>query len=272
MRSFLLLQGPGSRSVALWSGPWIAAALLSLLTLTSGCVMLSQADKAESSRGLARDRGHGAWRGDSPREAGGAPPLIPDAEEAPLLSVVTPRKVIYTGTFEVVVAETDRALAGAKAMAEKLGGYMQRMTASGIVIRVPAAKFDAAVAALAEMGTVTEKDISAQDVTETYVDLELRLRSAKVLLGKLEELLGKAKDVKGALAVEKELTRVREEIERMEGRLNRMKNEVAYATLSIGFVEMAEASDEVKTILPFWWLRTLGVECLLDFEEQGGLF
>jgi len=249
------------------------AALLALLTLASGCVMLSPAgNKAPSSRGLARDRGPEGWYGQPPGEAGGAPPLIPDAEEAPLLSVVTPRKVIYTGTFEVVVAETDRALAGAKAMAEKLGGYMQRMTASGIVIRVPAAKFDAAVAALAEMGTITEKDISAEDVTETYVDLELRLRSAKALLGKLEELLGKAKDVKEALAVEKELTRVREEIERMAGRLNRMKNEVAYATLSIGFVEMAEASDEVKTILPFWWLRTLGVECLLDFEEQGGLF
>ncbi len=177
------------------------------------------------------------------------------------------RKVIYTGHFKVVVADVAQALTAAKSMAEGLGGYMQRMTTSGITVRVPAGKFEQAVKALEAMGPMVHRDITAQDVTEQYLDLELRLRNTQALRTKLLELLSTTTDVKDALAVERELARTREQIERLEGQLKRLKDRVAYATLTVAFVRIQVAPSQTRVQLPFGWLKTLGLESLLRFPR-----
>jgi len=233
-----------------------------LLATSAGCASYAMgrasgadfaADEAPSAMGAA----------DDVPAAGEAAPAT--AEAGPSPAAVQPRKVIYSGRFRVVVAEIDRALAAVKALATDGGGYMARMTSSSIVIRVPAEQFEATVEALADVGTVIDKDITAQDVTEQYEDLALRLRNARALREKLEQLLARAKDVKEVLAVEKELARLREQTELLEGRLNRLKNRVAYATLSVTFVKVSGAPAEARPSLPFRWLKTLGVERLLGF-------
>lgn len=199
----------------------------------------------------------------SDKTASGEP--IPIGEEASHLTRIEPRKVVYTGTFVVVVSDVNVAMSAVRDLAGKMGGYMQSMTAGDIVIRVPAAGFDRAVKALEETGTIIDRNITAQDVTEQYVDLELRIRNAKALLAKLRNLLEKAQNVKEALAVEKELSRVRTEVERMEGRLNRLRNRVAMATLTIRFQRVKDMPGELRTKLPFWWLSRLGLDELLEF-------
>ena len=197
---------------------------------------------------------------------------MPAAEETPHLATIEPRKVVYTGRFEIAVADPAGAVARTKALAEKMGGYMQQMTRSSIVFRVPAARFDEAVTALEAFGPVFSKAVRAQDVTEEYVDLEIRLKSAKALLAKLLALLAKAQDVKAALAVEKEVARVRAEVEALTGKLNRLRNQVAFATITAQFRGSAEAPAELKVSLPFWWLPTLGLERLLKFRAASGLY
>ncbi len=215
----------------------------------------------------------GSWfAGGEPDEAPPAPDISPPRGDSPHLAVIEPRKVVYTGRLDLAVADPARAVAQTKALAEKLGGYMQRQTRESIVIRVPAGRFDEAVAAVEQLGTLFDKDLQAQDVTETYVDLEIRLTNARALLTKLQSLLAKARDVKDALAVEKEIARVRAEVETLTGKLNRLKNQVAFATLTARFRTAAEAPEELKVRLPFWWLGSLGLEVLLRFEGGGGLF
>ncbi len=196
-----------------------------------------------------------------------APPPKGAAKPEPLphLAVMDPRKVVYTAELSIVAADVRTSLEQTKALARQTGGYMQQMTSTSIVIRVPAEKFDQAIAALEKLGTVTHRDIKASDVTEDYVDLEIRLKSAKALLNKLLALLDKAANVKEALAVEKEIARVRTQIEQLTGQLNRLKNQVTYATISARFIATHEAPDELKVALPFWWLRHLGLEELLRF-------
>jgi len=120
---------------------------------------------------------------------------------------------------------------------------------------------------VADMGVVINKDITARDVTEQYIDLKIRLSNAKALRQKLIALLDRAKNVKEALAVEKELARVRTEIETLEGRVKRMSNQVAYSTISVTFRKYANAPSQLMTHLPFGWLRTLGVEPLLGLNS-----
>jgi UDP-N-acetylmuramyl tripeptide synthase len=188
------------------------------------------------------------------------------ASPAPVepVAAVEPRQVIYTGTFAVLVPDVGSAIEAARRLAEAMGGYVQQQTMSDIVFRVPAARFNEAAEALKVFGTVADKHIDAQDVTEEYADLDLRLKSARALLDKLVVLLAKAENVKDALEVEREVARVRAEIEKLEAQKNRLSNRVAYATLTVRFSPMKEAPRGLKTSLPFPWLNRLGLEHLMD--------
>jgi hypothetical protein len=237
----------------------LALLLTAVLLPASGCAVMHAQSLYGPPNGASQVSGLG------PHIGGSATPLPAEHAAGVRLSVVDPRKVIYKAELAVVVGDAGDAVAATKLAAEKLGGYMQRMTTDAIIIRVPAERFDEALAAIDKLGIVTEKDITAQDVTEEYVDLRIRLKNARALLEKLQSLLEKAQNVKDALAVEGELTRVRTEIERLEGNLNSLTHRIAYATISVAFTEVLDAPEELRIHLPFWWLKTVGVGELLGF-------
>lgn len=239
---------------------------------TAGCGIQADYAPSEARRRVAAARAERRivpWM--SLKGEAKTPEAPPPAEETPHLAAMRPRKVVYTGRFEIAVADPARAVAQTKSFAERMGGYMQKMTRESIVIRVPAEKFDQAVAALEKIGVVFARDIGAQDVTERYVDLQIRLDNAKALLKKLLELLEKARTVKEAMEVEKEIARVRTEVEGLTGKLNRLKSQVAFATITALFQTVAEAPEELKVSLPFWWLGSLGLESLTRFEGAAGM-
>lgn len=237
----------------------LALLLTAVLLHASGCAVMHNQLSPTSPNGAVRFR---RYEAPAPKRAA---PLPAEHATGLRLSVVEPRKVIYKAELDVVVGDADDAVTATRLAAEKLGGYMQRMTTDAIIIRVPAERFDEALAAIDKLGIVTEKDITAQDVTEQYVDLGIRLKNARALLDKLRSLLDIAQNVKETLAVERELTRVRTEIERLEGKLNRLTHRIAYATISVAFTEAPDAPDELRIRLPFWWLKTVGVGKLLGF-------
>ena len=93
------------------------------------------------------------------------------------------RKVIYTGWFTVDTYDLKEAQGKLVKFAESVGGYMQSTSSSVVVIRVPADKFVEVEPLLRSLGRVddTQTRIQSQDVTEQYYDLQLRLKSKKVL-------------------------------------------------------------------------------------------
>jgi hypothetical protein len=174
--------------------------------------------------------------------------------------------IIYTGSLEIVVsAKTEDSIKKARQIAESAGGFMQSMTLDSITVRVPAAKFNDIFTAFEQLGTVTARNISAQDVTEQYQDMELRLKNARDYMDKLTSLLKEAKDTAAAIELERELAKVRLEIEQIEGHMRRLKSQVDMATITIRFTAIAVAPDAVKTKLPFYWLSELGLDHLLEF-------
>jgi len=243
----------------------ILAFLIGAACLSGGCAVMGAGYSPE----LAMRHQRAELNMDLPADASGARSPVGSLLEAeaptPRLTVIEPRKVIYAGRFNVAVGDVDSSVQATKAMAEKLGGYMLRMTVNAIAIRVPAAKFDFAVAELAKLGTVIDKDITAQDVTDKHIDLEMRLRNAKALQKKLIALLEKSQVVRDTLEIEKELQRVTTEIERIEGQINKLSHEVAYSTLTVTFTLTRNAPAETRVKLPFRWLESLGLDELLAF-------
>jgi hypothetical protein len=164
-------------------------------------------------------------------------------------TVIVPSMIIRDGAVSVRVDSLEPAIAAVQAMATSLGGYVgntqmyagARQTRSATLeLKIPAARFDAALAGLEPLGQVESVSSTAQDVGEEFVDVSARVANSQRLEDRLVTLLatraGKLEDV---LAVERELARVREEIERYTGRLRYLRSRVSISTLTVTVHEPA---------------------------------
>lgn len=107
-----------------------------------------------------------------------------------------------------------------------------------MMVRVPTENFQPFLDAIsAGVPYFDQKDISRQDVSEEFVDLEARLKAKKELEARYLELLKQAKNVKELLEIERELSNIREEIEAKQGRLNYLQNKVSMSTVAIEFYQ-----------------------------------
>lgn len=115
-------------------------------------------------------------------------------------------------------------------------------------IRIPCKKFDSFLKEISKGVTYFDiKEISSQDVTEEYIDIDARLKAKKVLENRYLELLKKANKVTEMLEIEKQLSAIREEIEAKEGQLRYMQSQVSMSTITIEFYKTV-ANENGATI------------------------
>jgi anti-sigma factor RsiW len=123
------------------------------------------------------------------------------------------------------------------------GGYVANITINtekdepaslNAEAHIPADVCDAALADLRALGHVEQEQQGSEEVTSQVVDLNLRLKNARLTESTLEDILrtraGKLSDV---LDVEKEMANVRGDIERMEGEQKALNSRVAYASIQL---------------------------------------
>jgi len=178
---------------------------------------------------------------------------------------VIARKIIYTARFYVDVYDLKEAQTKLIDYAKSLGGYMQQTSSGTVVLRIPSEKFELMEPELKKLGRVDDSrtDIRAQDVTEEFYDVELRLKTKKNYVQQLYKLLDSAGKLKDKLAVQKEIARVVEEIESLEGRLRYLAQHVSFATVTVTF-KLATSGPKRTFRLPWEWLDELGVEYLIQ--------
>lgn len=241
------------------------ALVLACSGLLSSCVVSASrsdgsvdlpAAEAERSRGLvdsyafdAADLDRRAWK---------------DGEDTPQRNPqdAIARRMIYAGSLVLGVGDLHRARTELRTLCEELGGYVQSEREASMVLRIPSAQWQVGVDRAASAGQEIARQIDVQDVTEQYVDLELRLKNARALRDRLEQLLQRADDIKAALEVEHELTRIRLEIEQLEATLRSLAQRVSFGTLSVNLKSLAQVPRH-SAELPYGWLNGLGVENLL---------
>ena len=188
----------------------------------------------------------------------GSPYTADTAHEASMLA--------YSADFTLAVFQVDKSLASVETLARQLGGYLAQRGDAQITVRVPRPRFDEAIARLEKLGDITHRNVSAEDVTDEYVDLELRLKNARAMRDQLAALL-KGAIVKDAVEIEKELAKVTEVIEQIEGRLKVMRDKVGYSSITVSFQANAPSPVRTNAILPFTWLDTMGLEPLLNVPK-----
>lgn len=116
-----------------------------------------------------------------------------------------------------------------------------------ITIRIPSKDFDIFIKEISNgVDYFEKKEISSEDVTERYIDIEARLKAKKVLESRYLELLKKANKVSEMLEIETQLSTIREEIEAKEGQLRYMQNRVSMSTITIEFYKTIATSGGVR--------------------------
>ncbi len=106
------------------------------------------------------------------------------------------------------------------------------------VLKILPKDFDIVLQKLKELGKVDLERITAEDVTEEYVDLEARLKNFQRVKERLLKILEeRAREVKDILEVERELSRLGEQIERIEGRMKYLDRQVELATITVNYYE-----------------------------------
>jgi hypothetical protein len=191
----------------------------------------------------------GALAPESPQQVNPQAPREPSPTGAPggtQSANSTERKLIYIASLRVHTDNVEAAAKQSRELTGKYGGYVSAETLSRGVgsrtldqtLRVPRKDFDRLMAELEGLGSrVTNKSISAQDVTEEYVDVSARLQSKKAAEKQLLILLTRAGNVRDLLAVQEQLRVVREEIESVEGRLRYLNNQVDYCTIQLSLYD-----------------------------------
>ncbi len=185
------------------------------------------------------------------RDAGGYVPGALDTAQ---------RQVISQASVSVEVDEVPAAVAQVRAIAESLGGFVGQLSSSGgperqqstMTIRVPQAEFFTALEHIKSLGKVRGENVGSEDVTERFIDLEARLRSALREEESLLSLLERANQVSEILAIERELARIRSDIERDQGQLNFLERRVDLSTITVSLfppdAEVAEPPSGSLTI------------------------
>jgi hypothetical protein len=146
------------------------------------------------------------------------------------------RRILRSGHLKLEV-KNERAMAAAlpriRAFGKAAGGFVADEDHESITLRVPTERLDRVMAEIGTVATVTEREITARDVTTEYVDLETRVQNLQTTEKRLRELLATTSNVTEILAVEKELTRVTQELETFEARRKLLQSQSELATLRV---------------------------------------
>lgn len=219
---------------------WIVAlAALMLAAMLFGCTAQVQMPPDSSDGGYAE--------GENP-----IAPAKPAAEEGKAEDngsvVIDPgdaaqsgKKIIYNADL---VIEAEDAPATADKIADKaaeMGGYLadsqiyqdKRDAQSYITVRIAPEKLKEFTTYIGTLGKGISKNVTSQDVTAQYTDLESALRNAQAQEAQLLKIMDKAEKVEDILSVRRELNAVQQEIEQYKGQLRLYDNQVGFATVRI---------------------------------------
>ncbi len=225
----------------------IGALFLALALLVAGCGASAPVVREE----LAREEMPAPMATTVVEKPMPAQPEVPVEKEAeasgvPTENLLEERKIIYQGSIFLIVEDTDQAARDIEKMVQSAGGYVARMNSYrrgdrmyyDITVRVPAGRFENFRTALRKLAVrVENEELSTNDVTDQYYDLEARIKTLKETEAELTELLRKTEerggDVEDIMKIYEQLSRIRAEIESMQGQLNRLDRLTAYSTLDI---------------------------------------
>lgn len=161
------------------------------------------------------------------------------------------RVVIRTANMSIVVPEPSASVQEIADLANEMGGFVVSSNVfqtffseanvsadrASITIRVPAERLDEALEAIRDGATeVQSENVSGQDVTQEFTDLQSRLRNLEAAEEQLLEIMDSATDTEDVLQVFDNLRRVSEEIEVIKGRIQYISESARLSAITVELI------------------------------------
>ena len=205
--------------------------------------------------------------GGGPTVTKGTPPEAAAVDEQ--------QKLVITGALEVSTHDVRQLVDAVRANTHVRGGIVVSDELTGarygvrarLQVRLPPAEVGPFVEWLATQGQLESKHLTASDVSRQYFDEEVRLRTLRTELDRLQKLMSERENVPLAdvLAIERETTRVRDELEHLEGQHLYLADRVARATLDVHIT----APDDVVVGAPSEKFLLVAHGLALSFADDG---
>ncbi|MDX1807082.1 MAG: DUF4349 domain-containing protein, partial [Paenisporosarcina sp.] len=131
-------------------------------------------------------------------------------------------------------------------------------TSSGkMVVRIPEKHFEKFLAdAEGEAAKVLERNVTGQDVTEQYVDLQSRVKSKRAVEERLLAFMSNAQKTDDLLKISADLAQVQEEIEVMVGKMKFLENQTSFSTIELLMYENKVVVPEIESKELNTWEKT----------------
>ncbi|MGI9016350.1 MAG: DUF4349 domain-containing protein [Euzebya sp.] len=183
----------------------------------------------------------------------------------PLDTAITGERIIKEGTvtLEVDPGDFDAAFGQIISRARALGGHVagtsssttdgpdeQSLVSGQVTIRIPVRNFEDLLTTLGDAGRVIDRDVTSQDVTAEFTDLESRRRNLQAQERFYLGLLDQAASVPDAIAVQQQLDGIQGQIEQITGRINLLEDRTSFSTLTVRIRERGVEIDPVTTDEP----------------------
>lgn len=157
------------------------------------------------------------------------------------------RMVIYNAEMNLRVKNFEKARNALEQKAKSYKGYIVNSSSSRydgeqqsgtMTFRIPQEHFQAFLTDAEGLSVqVYNRQVSGEDVTEEYVDLESRLKSKRTVEARLLDFMKQAQKTEDLLKISSDLANVQEEIEQVLGRKKFLENQSALSTVTISLEE-----------------------------------
>lgn len=164
------------------------------------------------------------------------------------------RKLIWTADLQFQVKDVDKSTQKIIALSEKYNGFISDMqmtnnphrVSNRITMRVANSDFHKFVSAVkGESLYIDKANISSNDVTEEFVDIESRLKTKKEVRDRYVKILrNNTGSIQDVLEAEEAIRKITEEIEAKEGRLRYLQDKVDFSTVSIDIYQKVDYQAE----------------------------
>jgi hypothetical protein len=174
----------------------------------------------------------------------------------PTVVVSADRNLILTAKIDMRSKDPWATSDRAQAIANGLGGDVLNLTQSGsgdtrsasLTIRVPSSRFADALQQLRTLeGEIATSGVSAQDVTDQFVDLQARLTAKQAEEQRYLAILNRANTIDEILKVDASLANVRTQIEQLTGQINSIKQRTDFSTISMSISTIAVLPGDTTT-------------------------
>lgn len=161
--------------------------------------------------------------------------------------ITTNRMIIHQAQLQVNVKNLEKTQQKIEQTVNKYGGYIvesnvyrenENHVSGRIIVRIPEKNFQSfLIDAEGEAADILERNVTGQDVTEQYVDLQSRVKSKRVVEARLLEFMSNAQKTEDLLKISADLATIQEEIEMIVGKMNYLENQTAFSTIEIAMYE-----------------------------------